>query len=63
MYFFENIVANNQVLNFFIALWNQDMSELYDWKRYIRIETVGNPVSTGRILLNCRWQSNQNIKY
>jgi lipopolysaccharide transport system ATP-binding protein len=53
--YFERIVSNNQTLNFFFSLWNSNMSEMYDWKRYVQLEVLGNPLSTGRVLLDCQW--------
>jgi len=52
---FKSINANNQLLNFFSAFWNSDHTELFDWKRYVKLQVVGNPASSGRIMLDCEW--------
>jgi len=52
----DNIMSNNQVLHFFITLWNSRHTEQFDWKRHIPLKVLGNPVSSGRLLLNCSWK-------
>jgi ABC-type polysaccharide/polyol phosphate transport system ATPase subunit len=54
---FNSVVSNNQMLNFFFTLWNSKHTEQYDWKRYIKVFVAGNPVSSGRVLLNCEWRN------
>jgi len=54
----RSIPANNQVLSFFCSLWDESRTELYDWKRNVRVEVVGNPMSIGQLLLDCDWKAN-----
>lgn len=52
---FEAIPANATDLHFFVALLDAQTRELFDWKRNLRLEILGNPASAGRVLLNCRF--------
>jgi ABC-2 type transport system ATP-binding protein len=54
---FDNIYANNQVLSFFITVWNSTHTEQYDWKRFIKLQVIGNPTSSGRFLFDCKWHN------
>jgi len=54
---FEKIPVNNQVLNFFVTLWNSTHTERFDWKRFIKLRVVGNPASSGRFLFDCNWEN------
>jgi ABC-type polysaccharide/polyol phosphate transport system ATPase subunit len=53
---FPKITSNNQVLNFFFTLWNSKHTEQYDWKRFVKLNVMGNPASSGRILFDCEWR-------
>ena len=55
----KNVNSNNQTLDFFVALWSSDMNELYDWKRYIKLNVLGHPLSSGRVLLDCTWSTSK----
>lgn len=52
---FKRIPANNQVLNFFFTLWNSNHTERLDWKRFLKLQVAGNPMSSGRALFECDW--------
>lgn len=54
---FERLEANNEVLSFFVGLWNSRRTELLDWKRHTRLEVAGNCLCSGRMLLDCRWRN------
>lgn len=53
---FHSIPSNNQVLDFFLALWNSNHTEKFDWKRFIKLQVVGNPTTSGRFLFDCEWK-------
>ena len=53
---FANLPSNNQVLNFFFTFWNSTHTERLDWKRFIKLQVVGNPTSSGRLLFDCDWE-------
>ena len=54
---FERLEVNNEVLSFFVTLWNSKRTELLDWKRHIKLEVAGNSVCSGRMLFDCRWRN------
>lgn len=53
---FGSIPSNNQLLEIFLALWNSNHTEKFDWKRSIKLQVVGNPTTSGRFLFDCDWQ-------
>ena len=53
--FFHSLPSNNQVLDFFVSLWNASHTEKLDWKRYVKLQVPGNPASSGRFLFDCEW--------
>jgi len=54
---FKSIPSNNQVLDFFLAFWNSNYTEKYDWKRFIKLRVIGKPTSSGRLLFDCEWKN------
>lgn len=48
---FGCLPVNNRKMDIFLALWNLDFSELYDWKRHIPFTVHGNTMMTGRTFL------------
>ncbi len=54
---FKSIPSNNQLLNFFFTLWNANHTERFDWKRFLKLQVVGNPTASGRFLFACDWQN------
>jgi ABC-type polysaccharide/polyol phosphate transport system ATPase subunit len=52
---FRSIPSNNQVLDFFLAFWNSNHTEKFDWKRFLKLHVVGNPTTSGRFLFDCDW--------
>jgi ABC-type polysaccharide/polyol phosphate transport system ATPase subunit len=59
---FESIQSNNQVLDFFLALWNSNYTEKLDWKRFIKLRVDGLPTSSGRILYETTWERVVHVK-
>lgn len=55
---FKSICANNQRLLFFVTLWKYKRTELFDWKRELPFYVVGNPLSSGNVLLDVDWVVN-----
>lgn len=53
---FKSIPSNNQVLNFFLTLWNANHTERFDWKRFIPLQVMGRPTTSGRFLFETEWQ-------
>ncbi len=53
---FESIPSNNQVLNFFLTVWNSNHTERFDWKRFIPLQVLGKPTTSGRLLIESEWQ-------
>lgn len=53
---FNSINANNQVLNFFFTWWNSRHTEQFDWKRYVKLNVIGSPNSSGRLMLDSEWR-------
>jgi hypothetical protein len=54
---FPKIPSNNQVLDFFFTFWNSNHTEKFDWKRFIKLQVIGNPTSSGRFLFECNWHN------
>jgi lipopolysaccharide transport system ATP-binding protein len=52
---FTEIPANNQNLQVNMAMWDSTFTELFDWRQDNRLLVIGNPKSTGRVLLECQW--------
>jgi lipopolysaccharide transport system ATP-binding protein len=53
---FHYINSNNQVLSFFVTIWNTNHTECYDWKRNFKLQVNGVPMSSGRIMFECDWE-------
>lgn len=56
---FKGLHANNQNLLFYVTLWREDRSELFDWKRELPLYVAGNPLSGGKVLLDVDWTIKQ----
>ena len=54
---FKSLNSNNQILDFFFAFWNSERTELFDWKRHLKLWVAGNPMSSGRMMLECEWRN------
>ncbi|MGH9163765.1 MAG: ABC transporter ATP-binding protein [Vicinamibacteraceae bacterium] len=54
---FPSLPANNQVLSFYLTLWDSNHYEQFDWKRHIRLQVLGVPESSGRVLFDCTWRN------
>ncbi|MBX3748142.1 MAG: ABC transporter ATP-binding protein [Verrucomicrobiae bacterium] len=52
---FDSLPANATDLHFFVALLDGHTREVFDWKRNLRLEVLGNPASPGRVLLPCHF--------
>jgi len=49
------IPSNNECIILSIAIWSDDMNELYDWKKDIKFYVEGYPHSTGHCHLPIEW--------
>jgi hypothetical protein len=56
---FPRLPANNQELAFFVALWNHDMTQVFDRRQDRRIYVRGSGLTTGRLYLRPEWSSTQ----
>jgi lipopolysaccharide transport system ATP-binding protein len=54
---FKSLNVNNQIIDFFVALWDSKHTELFDWKRHIKLQVEGDPMSSGRMLFDCEWKN------
>lgn len=54
---FKNVNINNQVANFAFSFWNSNFTELFDWKRFTKLQVHGNPMSNGRMMFDCEWRN------
>ncbi len=54
---FKSLNSNNQVLDFFFTFWNSERTELFDWKRHLKLWVGGNPLSSGRMMWDCEWRN------
>jgi hypothetical protein len=54
---FNSLPCNNETLNFFLTFWNSRHTEQYDWKRFLKLQVVGNPLSSGRMLFDSAWRN------
>ncbi len=54
---FESIPANSAEIQFFFSLLSAETAEVFDWKRYVRLQIASNPKLTGRLALNVKWSS------
>lgn len=52
---FSSLPSNNETLSLSVSLWNEDMSELLDWRRGLFLEVLGYSYSTGRVHLATTW--------
>lgn len=53
---FESVPANTRELQFTFALLSRRTTEVYDWKRYIRLKMTNNSQLTGRLALTTKWK-------
>lgn len=56
---FKDLRANNQTLLFYITLWKNDRTELFDWKRELPLYVAGDSRSGGKVLLDIDWTNHQ----
>jgi len=52
---FNDFCMNDHKALFFFALWKKNRSELFDWKREVPLNVIGNTLLNGKVLLNIDW--------
>jgi lipopolysaccharide transport system ATP-binding protein len=52
-----SLCAAPQVLTFYLAMWNNDQTELLDWRREIPLRVSGSSLSQGQVHLETRWEN------
>jgi len=52
---FCRMPVNGTEISFFVAVLDADSTEVYDWKRNIKLSVAGNPKLTGRLALDAEF--------
>jgi len=54
---FECLPSNSVEIQFFLALFGKQHTEIYDWKRHVRLKVRNNPKINGRLVPKIVWRS------
>jgi lipopolysaccharide transport system ATP-binding protein len=56
---FSSLPANTDYMDFFIVVLNPKTTEVYDWKRYVRLKIRRSGTQQGRLVLAAKWRLDQ----